>query len=87
VGEILWIANGRNSNALARNDQVVTVNADLRREAAMNRIKTQQMRIGLDRTKIVDANDLDILSPGLHDRAQDIASNATEAVNENSDGH
>src|ERR1035437_7169632 len=87
VGQIAWIANGRNSDALARNYHVVAVDADLSREAAMNRIKTQQMRIGLDRTKIVDADDLDILSLGLHYRTQDVASDATEAVDEGAYGH
>ena len=47
------------------------------------RIVAQQMRVGLDRPEIVDADDLDILAPAFGDRAQHKAADAAEAVDGN----
>ena len=38
------------------------------------------MRVGLDRREVVDGDDLDILAPGFHDGAQDVAADAAEPV-------
>ena len=57
------------------------------REAAMHRVEAQQMRIGLDRSQVVDRHDLDILPLGFHNRAQDVAPDAAEPVDGNPDGH
>jgi hypothetical protein len=54
---------------------------------AMDRIIAQQMRVGLDRTQIVDRHDLDILAAGLHDRAQHVATDPPKSVDGNFDRH
>jgi hypothetical protein len=56
-------------------------------EAAVHRVETQQMRVGLDRPQVVDADDLDIGAPGLGDGAQDVAADAAEPVDGNADSH
>jgi hypothetical protein len=38
------------------------------------------VRIGLDRSEIVDADDLDVLAPGFSDRAQHVAADATKSI-------
>src|SRR5580704_7000303 len=45
------------------------------------------MCVGLDRSKIVNGDDFDIVAVGLDDGAQDIAADAAEAVDGNADGH
>jgi hypothetical protein len=45
------------------------------------------MRIGFHRTQIVDGDHLDIGAAGFDDGAQDIASDAAEAVDGDFDGH
>ena len=53
----------------------------------MHRVEAQQMRVGLDRAQIVDADHFDILAAGFRDRAQHVAADAAEAVDGNSNGH
>jgi hypothetical protein len=43
----------------------------------------QQVRIGLDRAEIVDADDFDVVTAALGDGAQDIAADSAETVNGN----
>jgi hypothetical protein len=38
------------------------------------------MRVGLYRSEIVDADDLDIAAARFHDRAQHVAPNAAESI-------
>ena len=57
------------------------------REAAVHRVVTQQMRVGLDRSQVVDADDLDIGASRLGDGAQDVAADAAEPVDGNADSH
>src|SRR4051812_45336316 len=45
------------------------------------------MRIGLDRAEIVDADDFDILAAAFGDGAQDVAADAAEPVNGNTNCH
>ena len=49
--------------------------------------KRKQMRVGLDRAEIVDADDLDVGAPGLGDGAQDVAADAAEPVDGYADCH
>src|SRR5437763_1371349 len=52
----------------------------LTREAAVHAVEPQQMRIGLDRPEIVDADDLNLAVLVLVSRAQDKAADAAESV-------
>ncbi len=65
----------------------VALNLDLAREAAVNGIEPQQMRIGLDRGEIVDGHDLHVLATGFGQGAQHVAANAAEPVDGDADGH
>jgi hypothetical protein len=56
-------------------------------KAAVHRVVSQQMRVGLDRAEIVDADDLDIGALGLGDGAQHIAADAAETVDGDADRH
>ena len=53
----------------------------------MHAVVAQQMRVGLDRAEVVDADDLDVLAARLDDGAQDIAADAAEAVDRDTNGH
>ncbi len=53
----------------------------------MHRVETQQMRVGLDRAEIVDADHLDIPAAGLGDGAQDVAADAAKPVDRDPDCH
>ena len=57
------------------------------RETAMHAVIAQQMRIGFDRTQVVDRNHLDIGAARFDDRAQHVAPNAPEPVDRNFDSH
>ena len=46
-----------------------------------------QVGVGLDRSEIVDGDDLDVGAAGFDDGAKDVAADAAEAVDGNSDGH
>ena len=53
----------------------------------MHGVEAQQMRVGLDRAEIVDADDLDILAAGLGDGPQDVAADAAKPVDRDPDCH
>ena len=65
----------------------VALDRDLAGKAAVHGIEAQQVRVGLDRSEIVDGDDFDIVAVGLDDGAQDIAADAAKAVNGNANGH
>ena len=46
----------------------------------MDAVEAQEMGVGLDRTQIVDGDDLDVLAARLQNRAQDEPPNPAEAV-------
>jgi hypothetical protein len=46
----------------------------------MHGIEPQQMRIGFDRSEIVDGDDLDVAAVCFGDCAQHVAADATESV-------
>ena len=74
------ILDGRHLDRAVADADRVAVDRDLAGEAAVHRIEAQQMRIGLDRPEIVDADDLDVLAAGFGDRAQHVAADAAESV-------
>ncbi len=53
----------------------------------MDRVVTQQVRVGLDRAEVVDGNDFDVRAAGFNDGAENIAADTTEAVNGNLYSH
>src|SRR5438552_17940747 len=61
----------------------VAVDLYLMRVLAVDRVVTEQMRVGLGRAEVVERHDFDVLPAGLDDRAQYQASDAPEPV----DGH
>ena len=53
----------------------------------MHGVVAQQMRVGLDRAEIVDADDLDVVAAGFDDGAQHVAADAAESVDGNANRH
>ena len=53
----------------------------------MHGIEAQQMRIGFDRSEVVDADDFDIRAAGLRDSPQHIAADAAKPVDCDPDCH
>ena len=51
----------------------------------MHRVEAQQMRVGLDRAEIVDADHFDVGAAGLGDGAQHVAADAAESIDGNPD--
>jgi hypothetical protein len=60
---------------------------DLVREAAVHRVEAQEMRVGLDRREVVDGDDFDILAAGFDNGAQDVAPNAPETIDGDTNRH
>ena len=48
----------------------VAVDQDFMRKTPVHAVETQQVSVGLDRSQIVDRDDLDVLAAGLDNRAQ-----------------
>ncbi len=72
--------------AVAERDGVA-LDRDFTGEAAVHGIVAQQVGVGLDRAEVVDADDFDILAAAFGDGAQDVAADAAEPVNGNTNGH
>ncbi|XUJ37636.1 hypothetical protein ACQ5SK_26455 [Bradyrhizobium japonicum] len=53
----------------------------------MDAVEAKEMRVGLDRAEVVDADDLDVLAAGLGNSTQDVAADAAKTVNSNADCH
>src|SRR6516225_4606563 len=70
---------GHLDQAVADADRV-TLDRHLAGKAAVHGIEAQQMRIGLDRGEIVDADDLDIGTPRFGDGPQHVPADAAEPV-------
>src|SRR5262249_60646611 len=58
----------------------VALDRDLARKAAVHGIEAQQMGVGLDRGEIVDADELDVVTPRFGNGAQHVATDAAEPV-------
>ena len=54
-------------------------------KAAVHGIEPQEMRIGLNRSEVVDGDHLDIVALRLGDRAQNVAADAAEPVDGDTD--
>ncbi len=65
----------------------VALNLDFIRETSVNAIEPQQVGIGFDRGRVVDRHDLNVVSSAFNHGAQDIASDASKAVDRYFDGH
>ena len=58
----------------------VALDRDLVRKAPVHAVVAQEVRVGLDRTEIVDRDDLDVLAARFQNSAQHQPPNAAEAV-------
>src|SRR5208337_649781 len=65
----------------------VALDRDLMRKAPVHAVEAQQMRVGFDRTEIVDRDNLDVLPARLDDRAQYEPPDASEAIDRYSGDH
>src|SRR5437762_3797017 len=77
------IALGGDADLAAADIHPIVAARDLAREAAMNAVILQQMRIGRDWPQIVDADHLDLAVLVLVSRAQDQPADAAETVDRN----
>ena len=53
----------------------------------MDRIKAQQVGVGLNRAKVVDGDDLNVGAPRFNDGAQNVAADAAKSIDGYLDGH
>src|SRR5579872_6341186 len=81
------IAQSRHLDRAVADIDRIAVDLHLARKAAVNRIETQEMRIGFDRPEIVDGDDVNVPASGLDNGAQHIAADASEAVDCNIHRH
>ena len=51
----------------------------------MDGVEPQQMGVGFHRAEVVDGHDVDVLAAGLIDGANDVAADAAEAVDGDTD--
>ncbi len=77
-GDLNLVAGHRHDVAFHRNRS---------REAAVDGIVLQEMRIGRHRAEIVDRDDFDIATTRFHDGAQDQPADAAEPIDCNTNGH
>jgi hypothetical protein len=85
-GKILGIANGGDLQKFAVDKDSVLGCFNSCVEATHDRVVLKQVRHSGHRTQIVGGNDLDI-SAGLPHRPEEIAADATEAIDADTDGH
>ena len=76
----------RQADLVAVDDERVALDRDLALEAAVHRVVLQHVGQVLGLEQVVDADDLDVRKV-LHGGAQDIATDAAEAVDTELDGH
>jgi hypothetical protein len=81
------IALGGHLHEAAADIHLVALGLHLAGEAAMHGVVAEEMRVGLDRAEIVEAEDLDVLAAALDDGAQDQAADAAETVDGDFDCH
>ena len=53
----------------------------------MDAVVAQQVGVGLDRAEVVDGDDVDVLAARLIDGTHDVAADAAETIDGNSNGH
>src|SRR5580704_12522740 len=72
--------------AVAAADRVA-FNRHFAGEAAVNAVVAKQVSVGLDRAKVVNGDDFNILALALDGGAQDVSADPAETVNCNAYGH
>ncbi len=87
VGQLLRVADGGDPDRTGADVDRLAFDGDRAGKPAVNAVKAQQVGVGRHRPEVVDRHDLDVGPPGLGDRAQDVAPNASEPVDRNSDRH
>src|SRR5262249_42434923 len=81
--ELGRVALGGDPNLAATRIHPILPGRHFAGEAAMYTVVAQQMRIGLDRAEIVDADDLEFLVGMLQSRAHDQAADPAKPVDRN----
>src|SRR6185295_3929571 len=81
------VALGGDLDLAAAGVEPVVAGLHLERERPVHRVVLEQMRVGLDRAEVVDADDLDVAALGFAQRAQHQSADAAEAVNPDPDRH
>jgi hypothetical protein len=75
-------------DAVAADDERVSIDADLHRERTVRRVVACEVRVGFGVTEVVDGDDLNLVRAlRLIERAQDVATDATVTVDCDFDGH
>ena len=87
VRQLGRIALGGDLDLAAADVDRVAVDLHLAVETAVHRVEAEQVGVGLDRAEVVDRDDLDILASRFHDGAHDVAADAPEAVDCNTNSH
>jgi hypothetical protein len=81
------VALGQHLDLAAAGVHPALAGGDLAVEAAMDAVVFQEMRVGLDRTQIVDRNHLEIVDAPLIERAEDEPPDAPEPIDGNPNSH
>ncbi len=85
--EIVEVAGRHDLHRPAAEIHLVARHADLIGEATMDAVIFQKVRVGLDRTRGVDLDDLNIIAPAFSDLGQGAATNTAKPVDTDRDGH
>ena len=79
-GQLRWITFGADRDFAAADIDPGIAGGDVGWETPMHAVVFKEMRVGRDGPEIVNRNDLDVLAPGLVQRAQDQPADAPKAV-------
>src|SRR3546814_7234935 len=82
-----WSSDVCSSDLAAADIDGVVPGLHLAVETAMHAVIAEQMRIGLDRAEIVDADHFDVGAAAFDNGTQHIAADAAETVNRNANRH
>ena len=80
VRQVFRIADGGAEDRLAIDHDLVTVDLNVSREAAMNGVEAQEMGIRGDGAEIIDRDDFNVLAVMLDDGAQDETSDPAKSI-------
>ncbi len=83
-GKLLGLALRQDADVLIAHEEVVALDVDRHREPSLRRVVAQQVRQGLGGGQVVHPDHLDV-GTGVEDRSQEIAADASEAID--SDPH
>src|SRR5262249_10746702 len=79
-GQRCRILDGAHPDQAVTDADRVALDRHLAWKATVHGIETQEMCIGLDRSEVVDAHNLDVATPRFGNSAQHVATDATEPV-------